>query len=53
LIVHDYEHHGFYVGNMERDGEWLKRYVTFPMYYCLVPSLGEFRMVSEEEVRVP
>lgn len=53
LVVLDYEILGFYAGNIEFDGERLKRYVMFPTYKVRVPRQHRDAVLTDQEMREP
>lgn len=53
LVVLEYEIMGFYAGNVEINGEWLKRYVKFPAYKVRVPRNHENATIADYEMREP
>lgn len=44
---------GFYAGNIEHDGEYLKRFVKFPVYKVRIPRQHENATLADYEMREP
>lgn len=53
LLVLEYEIMGFYAGNIEHDGEYLKRFVKFPVYKVRIPRQHENATLADYEMREP